>query len=277
MNSVASDEQSGHGWRAHLNLNFATRAGRTYLATRSHSGPLVVQRAFHPEGDTCHAYIVHPPGGIVGGDELHLGVSASSGSQVLLTTPAATKFYRSEQRRSTQVQRITSTDAQMEWLPQETIFFPGSYARAETRVMLNGNSRFIGWEIPCFGLPARTQPFNSGELQLDFELWRDTTPLFVDRMRLSGTSSARTARWGLAGYEAIGTLLAYPATKEHVTLIRDGTSKIESAVTLVDGVLVCRALAAQAGPIKEWFVQVWQQLRPRLLGRPAVLPRIWST
>jgi urease accessory protein len=277
VNSVASHERGGQGWRAHLNLNFAARGGRTYLATRSHTGPLVVQRAFHPEGDTCHAYIVHPPGGIVGGDELHLEASAAIGSQVLLTTPAATKFYRSDGRIARQIQSISAKDAQVEWLPQETIFFPGARARSETRVVLQGHSRFIGWEIPCLGLPARNQPFETGELQLNLELWRDAMPLFIDRMRMSGTSAARTARWGLAGYEAIGTLLAYPATKEHVALVRDVSCTIESAVTLVDGVLVCRALAHQAEPIKQWFIEVWRRLRPELLQKPAHLPRIWAT
>jgi urease accessory protein len=277
VNSVASQEEGGQGWRAHLNLNFAARDGRTYLASRSHKGPLVVQRAFHPEGDTCHAYIVHPPGGIVGGDELQLEANAASASQVLLTTPAATKFYRSEGRIARQTQSIVANDAQVEWLPQETIFFPGTHARSETRVLLHGQSRFIGWEIPCLGLPARKQPFETGELQLNLELWRDSTPLFIDRMRLSGTSAARTARWGLAGYEAIGTLLAYPANKDHVDLAREVSCGIESAVTLVDGVLVCRALAHQSEPIKHWFIELWRRLRPELLQRPAHTPRIWAT
>jgi urease accessory protein len=127
------------------------------------------------------------------------------------------------------------------------------------------------------GLPARNEPFESGELRLNFELWRDHTPVFLDRMRLSGTSNARHARWGLAGFEAIGTLLAYPATRAHVELCRAVRTETESAVTLVDGVLVCRALASQAEPIKQWFVELWRALRPELLGRPAHAPRIWAT
>jgi urease accessory protein len=237
-----------------------------------------VQRPFHPEGNTCHAYIVHPPGGVVGGDELQLEVEACESAQVLLTTPAATKFYRSAGRFAQQRQTLRATNSTIEWLPQETIFYPGSRVSSETRIHLDDRSAFIGWEIPCLGLPARNEPFDAGELRLNLELWRGETPLLIDRMRLAGDSPSRQAAWGLAGHEAIGTLLAYPADRAAVDLVRavDGRD-VPFAVTLVDGVLVCRALAAQAEPVKQLFIAIWQQLRPHLLKRPAVLPRIWAT
>src|SRR3954463_8923969 len=81
-------------WQAELRLRFAERDGKTFLVERSHRGPLVVQKSFHPEGDVCHTCIVHPPGGVVGGDSLTLNVMAEPNARVLLTTPAATKFYR---------------------------------------------------------------------------------------------------------------------------------------------------------------------------------------
>jgi urease accessory protein len=61
---------NGIGWQASLNLSFANRFNKTLLVQRKHSGPLTVQRPFYPEGDVCHVYLLHPPGGIVGGDEL---------------------------------------------------------------------------------------------------------------------------------------------------------------------------------------------------------------
>ena len=277
MNTVATDSGE-QGWRARLQLEYSERERRTYLSSRSHIGPLVVQRAFHPEGDTCHTYIVHPPGGIVGGDELRLEAKANVGTQVLLTTPAATKFYRSAGPWAHLTQIAEVEHAQLEWLPQETIFYPGSRVQSATRVMLRGDSpHFVGWEIPCLGLPAREQAFDCGELRLDFGLWKGELPLFIDRMRLSGDSLARKAQWGLAGFEALGTLLAYPATKAHVESCRGISCDLETAVTLVDNVLVCRALASQAEPIKQWFVALWCELRPQLLGRAAHRPRIWAT
>ena len=78
-------------WQARLELGFRATAGRTVLAHRRHVGPLVVQRPFYPEGGICHVYLLHPPGGVVGGDTLELQVQADADSHALITTPAATR------------------------------------------------------------------------------------------------------------------------------------------------------------------------------------------
>jgi urease accessory protein len=142
-------------------------------------------------------------------------------------------------------------------------------------------------------LPARNEPFDAGKLRLDLELWKSTgnevskihcdnemrdVPIFLDRLRIEGMSEARRARWGLAGQEAVGTLLATPATREHVESIRELIDHEPfAAVSLVDGVLVLRALAPQAEAVRNLFISAWRCLRPRIVGREAVLPRIWNT
>jgi urease accessory protein len=267
-------ESSTQGWRAELELKFAQPGARTCIVERRHLGPLLVQRPFYPEGQVCHVYIVHPPGGIVGGDELQLQVDVQEAAHALLTTPAATKFYRSDGRMARQQQILRATDATLEWMPQENIFHPQARVRSTTRIELASRAKFIGWEIACLGLPARQQPFNSGELHLHLELWAQNAPLLIDRLRISGSDT----RSGLGGHAAIGTMLAYPATRAMIETVR--TLKpvgVELGVTLVDEVLVCRALAAQGEPIKRAFIECWQTLRPQMLDRPAVLPRIWAT
>jgi urease accessory protein len=105
-----------------------------------------------------------------------------------------------------------------------------------------------------------------------------SVPIFIDRMRLKGESDARGARWGLAGQEAVGTLLATPSTREDVESIRELVANEPlAAVSLVDGVLVLRSLAPQAEAVRSLFISAWQRLRPRIIGRDAVLPRIWAT
>jgi urease accessory protein len=166
----------------------------------------------------------------------------------------------------------------LEWLPQETIFYREAQARSETIAELSADSRFIGWEIPCLGLPARSEPFDRGQLRLGMEVWVDGVPRFIDRLQIDGEHRGRTAAWGLAGFEAIGTLLAYPATSDMLTAARELTlDGVEVAATLVDGVLVYRCLGAQAEAVKRAFVAVWSTLRPLMLDRPAVAPRIWAT
>lgn len=275
---TALPTEAKDGWTARLELGFAQREGRTYLAHRRHVGPLVVQRPFFPEAHACHVYVVHPPGGVVGGDDLTIDVTAAPGSHALLTTPAATKFYRCESKHARQSQEMAVTNAVVEWLPQETILFPGALARSATVIKLSGDSRFIGWEIPCLGLPARGESFDRGEVQLNMELSIDGTPVWLDRLRIQGEHAARRSIWGLGGFDAIGTLIAYPAERSILEPLRalahDG---VEFACTVVDGVLVCRALGHRAEDVKKLFVAAWHVLRPTLLGKPAIAPRIWAT
>jgi len=266
-------------WHARLELGFRRAGARTILAHRRHVGPLIVQRPFYPEGGTCHVYLVHPPGGIVGGDAVELQAALEPESHALLTTPAATRFYRAGPHpRATLLQQLDVRDAALEWLPQETIVFDGARAQSTTRVQLHGEARFMGWEIGCLGRPANGERFTSGELRQDFLLYKDGQPLLLDRMRLAGSSAALDAAWGFAGAQAMGTLLMYPARNIDLAVLREfpgGSAR--HAISVVDEVLVCRALAPEAEALRQLFTRIWLQLRESLVGCPAVAPRIWAT
>ena len=275
---AAENLEVGRGWHASLELEFAARGSRTVLARRSHIGPLVVQRPFYPEGSVCHIYLVHPPGGVVGGDRLELRARADDGSHALITTPAATKFYRSEGKLAHQLQDLSLDAATFEWLPQETILFPEAYANIVTRVRLTERSRFIGWEIVCYGRPASGLAYASGRAHQDFELWLNDIPLVLDHLRLDGAGASMQARYGLAGHTVLGTMFAFPADDALLELAR--TVAIEGvlcACSKVDGVLVCRAVGMQADAVRKALTAIWQLIRPQVAGRAAVAPRIWAT
>ncbi len=273
---------AGRDWHAELNLRFVGQGERTILANRSHVGPLVVQRPFYPEGGVCHVYLLHPPGGIVGGDRLLCRIEAEQGAHAVITTPAATKFYRSAGRVAQQTQEIVLKNAACEWLPQETIYFANALARVRTRVQLDAGSRFMGWDIGCFGRPASGEIFEQGEVFQTFEVWQGETPLFVDRLRVEGQERMMRARWGLSGYTVLGTFLAFRADADDLAEVRSALEQTEDAdrlvsTTLVDDVLAARCFGSQGEHVRRALTLIWSVLRPRLLGRPAVSPRIWAT
>ncbi len=271
--------QPASHWRAELSLDFRRSDQRTVLSARHHVGPLLVQRPFYPEGEVCHVYLVHPPGGIAGGDQLRLQVNAAAGSHVLLTTPAATKFYRAAPGRQAGLhQTLTVAGATLEWLPQESLFFCDANARVTTRVELDATARFIGWELGCYGRPEGDQLFTSGWVHQAFELYCEGRPLLLDHLRINAASGVLQAPWGLAGNTALGSLLAYPADASDVEAVRTlGDATTGLAVSLVDRVLVCRVINPGGEAAKRLLLSVWQCLRPRLLNRVAISPRIWAT
>ena len=82
----ASSARQRKHWLAHLQLDFANQNDRTYLAKKQHVGPLVLQKSLHPEGaDICHGVIIHPPGGVAGGDTLMLTAQLAANAKVLLS------------------------------------------------------------------------------------------------------------------------------------------------------------------------------------------------
>jgi urease accessory protein len=218
---------------------------------------------------------------VVGGDELRLEVSIGPRAHVLLTTPAAGKFYRSAGGAVARLTQSLAVDSGvLEWLPQENIFYPDSVVRLATRVQLASGAGFIGWEISCLGLPARQQTLGAGAAHQAFELWLDRAPLLLERLHLQGATLQ--ARWGLAGYVSLGSWLAYPATPAHLEQARAllaliNCTDMEVACTLLDGVLCCRGAALRADQLKQVFIQLWCAMRPVLLGRSASAPRIWAT
>lgn len=269
------------GWQARLELRFEASAGRTRLTHRRHHGPLLVQKSLHPEGDgTCHVVLIHPPGGVASGDSLTLDVSLGDAAHALLTTPAAGKYYRrGAGGRAHVAQCFDVGSAALEWLPQENIFYPNAAVDLATVVRVSEGARFIGWEIGCLGLPACDRSLEAGELKLGFELWRGERPLLLERLAVNAQILA--PRWGMAGCTAFGTALFYPADAGALGMARMAATNSRGnaaiACTLVDGVLACRALARRADHLKQAFECVRSALRPVLLGREAVKPRIWAT
>jgi urease accessory protein len=272
------------GWEASLELGFTADRGTTLLAHRAHRGPLCVQRPFRPEGpEVCHVYVLHPPGGLVGGDDLQIDVAVGAGASALVTTPAAGKAYRSNGSAARQTNRLrVAGGGALEWLPQETIVYDGAEATLETRVELERGARFVGAETICFGLPARNEPFARGACRQIFELSRAGRPLFVERGRFAGGDGVQSGRWGLGGATVMALLVASPAPEGAVLeAIREravpGGDLAAATILGEREVLVCRYLSGNAERTRAYLVDTWRLLRPGLFGRDAVAPRIWAT
>jgi urease accessory protein len=271
-------------WLARLELGFDWSGSGTRLARRRHVGPLRVQKPFYPEGaDVCHVLLLHPPAGIAGGDRLEIDIEVAAGARALLTTPGAGKWYRSAGPVATQsVQLRVAPGGIAEWLPQESILFPGMQGRLATRVELAEGAQFVGVDTLCFGRRASGETFSAGAVRLACDIDFDGRPLWRERGRIDGGSPLLDSPVGLDGFSVCSTVLVAGSDIAVEVLAacralspREPTTRI--GITARPKLLVARYLGHSAESARHWFIDLWRILRPAVSGRAAAIPRIWHT
>lgn len=278
----AAEPLSAPGWQARLRLGFDVLDGRTRLAERAHAGPLVVQKPLYPEGrSVCQAIVVHPPGGIAGGDELEITVSATEGAQIQITTPGATKWYRGFDREAAQRTRLSLKAGSLcEWLPQENIVFDGAQADMRLDVELDAGAICCAWEFTCLGRPGSHAPFMTGRLVQSTRVVHERVPVFRERGVLEAGTPLLGANTMLGGRCAYATM--FVAGIQAPEGILDRAREILHAcptagITAVESVLVARWVGDRIEEGRSLFTSLWAVLRPWYAGRMAVVPRIWAT
>ena len=280
---ASSGVEQDSGWRAHLQLGFAARAHGTLLIRNQHLGPLLVQKPLYPEArDTCHVAVLHPPGGIAAGDGLRIDATLHDRARVLLTTPGATKWYRSEGAVAQQDIRFSlARDAVLEWLPRESILFNGSNVSTGLEVMLAPGAGYVGWDMTSFGRRASGERWQTGRLRLRTVIRREDRLLWSETADLDAAGGFAQSSVGLAGCSVCGTLVVagYRIADELLGACRgarcaEGGARL--GITRLPAVLVARYLGDSTEAVFDWFCGIWAVLRPALTHRMACAPRVWA-
>jgi urease accessory protein len=275
------------GWHGHLDLDYHRDGERTGALDR-HDGPLRVLQRLYPEGPgVCHHVLVHPPGGIVGGDRLDLTLNLTEGSHALLTTPGATRFYRSDGETALQTLDARLADrARLEWLPLETLAYSGCIAENRMRFALAPGAEMIGWDLLALGLPAADAAFERGRFIQHVELpghWLERGRVDATDLRLLDSPLGWAGRrvlamvWfasGLALPEAQREALLEAARAEvtgHTLAATAGATSPGAHVVLL------RVLAPRVEPAMQLLTRVWARWRERAWALPACPPRVWRT
>jgi len=278
------------GWHGHLKLDYQhdAAAGRTG-AHDQHTGPLRVLQRLYPEGPAvCHHVLVHPPGGIVGGDSLALDVTLQPGAHALITTPGATRFYRSAGELATQTVRATLDEgARLEWLPLETLVYDAALAENRMQFELAASAEMMGWDMLGLGLPAAQRPFTQGHYTQHLEL----PGRWLEHGRIDGQDLALlNSPLGLAGHSVMATLWfasgsAMPGARREALI--DAARALCDADELLrptagctapeDGLIVLRCLSQRVEPAMALLQRVWAAWRGLAWQLPACPPRVWRT
>lgn len=277
---------SAMSWNARLSLDYRREASGTLLRF-SHDGPLRVLQSLYPEGTgVCHNVLVHPPGGLVAGDMLDVKITVAPGAHALVSTPGASRFYKSSGAPARQTVTLKlAENARMEWVPQETIAYPGCLGINQLEMDLAPGAEMLAWDVTALGLPGAGQAFDSGHLRQSLH-WPN---VWLEQASLAATDTALlNSPLGLAGHRCLGTLVfasgtPLPRARQEALLDTVRTAVAGHALAAFSGatcpndrVLVVRTLSPLTEPTMNLFKHLWTTLRPVLWGLNGRHPRIWG-
>ena len=194
-----------------LRLEFASREGVTEIADRYKQAPLQVQKVLHPHPalpGMAWVYIITVTGGIVQGDRLETQIVARDGAQVHLTTPAATKIYRSPAALSTHRLRIhAEAGAYVEYLPEPVIPFADSRFLEEVTLVANPTATLVYGSILSPGRVAmgEAHAYELYESRVTAE-GEDGVLQFLDVTHLAPAAISPKRPGLLGAFEVVGTL-----------------------------------------------------------------------
>lgn len=272
--------------QAKLSLKFAEIDGTTRLVERDHFGPLLVQKPFYPEGrEVCHVVIIHPPGGVVGGDQLEISTQIGASANAQITTPGATKWYKANGHTSQQKIRINvNKGGSLEWVPQETIFYNNANVEIDHQVILEDDAIYVGCEILCFGRTAYGETFDKGQIKQRTSIQRNGKMIWLEQIRLLGGSSAMSGSLTLSGKTVCATLIltgkAIPQplidlAREEAKIITKGIGQM--GISQLKSIIAVRYLGDSSEVARHVMLRVWGLFRPEILGRAGIVPRMWNT
>ena len=273
-------------WRADLKLDYTLESQRT-VVRYLHQGPLRILQSLYPEGDQiCHNVLVHPPGGLVGGDTLDIQVNVAEGAHALVSTPSATRFYKSGGQAA--LQQVTATlapGARLEWLPLEAIAYNDCEATNRAIFNLAPSSELMAWDVTALGLPSSDMAFTKGHFQQHLEI----PGVWLERGNLRGDDT----RWlnsplGLAGQKCLASLVfasgnniepqrAAQALEAAREVLEAHPLRLQAGVTCAHPqVIVLRVMSPLVEASMDLLKKVWAVWRHTLWALPSTPPRIWS-
>lgn len=248
------------------------------LTARRFTLPLQALEPMDLEGDgVATLLLLNPTGGLLAGDRLETDIVLRPGSRVCLSTPSATRVYRSPG--PVAVQRVTmdiGRSAALEWLPDHLIPSPGARLRQTTEIRLAADATLLYLDAWATGRAVRGEAWGFDLLDSSL-LVRDEAGLLLRERSILAGHPRRDGLGGTEGFAYAATFVAIRAagggweelaTALQAELDASGAAGRAGVTTLGRGGVLARLLCPSAPALQAAVQALWAACRQRLLGLP---------
>lgn len=240
-------------------------------------------------GRALEAVMINTGGGLAGGDAAQSCLHAGRDAQLVVTTQAAEKIYRSDGATSHIAVELTAeAGASLHWLPQATIVFDGARVERSIVAEVAPDARLLLVEPVILGRTARGERLSYGRLHDRWRIRRGGRLVYADGLQLDGDIAATLDRRATAGgWAAFATLLlAAPDAESRLEGVRaalglgeseqDGMARelpdgLDAGASAWDGMLSVRLLARDGAPLE---TAIRRAIAALGVGE---VPRIWHS
>jgi urease accessory protein len=255
------------------------------MTVRAQTPPLKVVRAFPQDDGAALVHLHNVSGGVLAGDELVLSVHVHPHAHARLTTTGATRLYRRRPagRAVMRTHAVVSSDALLEYLPDQIIPFRHANVLQSTHIDLTHDAGVLWWEIVAPGREAMGERFAYDALEMEMRIDVDGMPIARERMRWNPLEHAlhAPARMGGFGYYAsfyacrVGAdveMLEETLADHAQRCTRIGEVSWGASALAAHGVVV-RGLAHTARALQKDLWDFWSIAGKTLYGRSTSAPR----
>jgi urease accessory protein len=258
--------------RGRIALAVEGASGITRRKRVHESGSLRV-RFPNPHAGELEAVTVNTGGGMTGGDAFDIDIAVGANAQLVVTSTAAEKIYRSLGPPATVSVKISvAAGAALAWLPQETILFDQATLRRRIEVDLAGDAHLVMIEPLVFGRTGMGESVRHGELQDHWRVRQDDRLIYAEGTRLGGPIADTLGETAVAnGGVAIATALIVPGDEAIADAIHAMKDKFRGEVgaSAWNGRAVLRFCARDGAALRHDIAHALQAFRA------APLPRVW--
>jgi urease accessory protein len=260
-----------------LKLRFARCGGNTILAQSRFSLPLQALAPLTLADGSSYLMLLNPTGGVLGGDRLVTEIDLEPGTHVCLSTPSATRVYRTvgEPAILDTVIRV-GEGGTLEYFPDHVIPHAGSALRQSLRLSLNRGSRAILFDSMAAGRVAHGERWVFTDIDSRIDVRVSGCPSYINRTTMI-PKTMHPDRLGLVDsfdYVACMAVVAdgfsrWPQLCAALNAVIETVPEIRGGATVLSrGGCMVRFLARSAPDMTITNKKLWDTARGTMLNLP---------